>query len=37
MDLYVAAVTVASMLYEALKFVFLVLAICALIKYLRVK
>ncbi len=37
MDLYVTAVTASSMLYEALKFVFLILGICALIKYLRAK
>ncbi len=37
MDLYVAAITVFSGLYEALKFVLLVLGICALVKYLRVK
>ncbi len=37
MDLYVTAVTASSMLYEVLKFVFLILGICALIKYLRAK
>ncbi len=37
MDLYVAAITISSGLYEALKFVFLVLGICALVKYLRAK
>ena len=37
MDLYVAAVTISSGLYEVLKFAALALAICALIKYLRAK
>ncbi len=37
MDLYVFAVTASSAIYEALKFVALVLLNCALIKYLRAK
>ena len=37
MDLYVAAVTASSAIYEVLKFVALVLLICALVKYLRAK
>lgn len=37
MDLYVAAVTASSAIYEMLKFVALVLLICALVKYLRAK
>ncbi len=37
MDPYVVAVTVSSGIYEALKFVFLALGICALVKYLRAK
>ncbi len=37
MDLYVTAVNVSSVLYEVLKFAFLILGICALIKYLRAK
>lgn len=37
MDLYVAAVTASSAIYEVLKFVALVLLICVLVKYLRAK